>query len=396
MKRILARELSWEFVLLLLFGLFSTVAATWISHFNHPTALWQLSPAQARMNTLENMLKIPSSTLNTPIPYSMIYERLTKTCTAESIDQARSQLKVIAQYATPAITAAESDLNNNARKFRSVRDMIINVSSADHASFCRQKYLTYSLLELVQWWSNPRVSPYSSWTTIAVSDEADNPIGDEQEEIHGAAPIGADAIALVHDLVDLDEDAAVYVDMTEYTINQITDKMIDQWFLTQDDISNLNNSIELHYINRCGTSHGSFHMIQATWWDLIFKKLRLEINLCSNPSYVYNYQNYVTQLFIHELGHYLYYFKDHTTAQFNQICWEGTTKICDETQFVTKYASSNNDEDYAESFAYRYITHQNKPIDSPLDTSDFSRLSRLGRRAEYFDNSFEDLLFPHD
>jgi hypothetical protein len=62
-------------------------------------------------------------------------------------------------------------------------------------------------------------------------------------------------------------------------------------------------------------------------------------------------------VYIHELAHYVYFFKDSNTNAFEQLCRAGTTKNsqCQSSEaFFSTYAATEPQEDYAESFAFWY------------------------------------------
>lgn len=92
--------------------------------------------------------------------------------------------------------------------------------------------------------------------------------------------------------------------------------------MDQYDINLLNDKIEISYVEGCGTTKGSYHMLQKVdGSNRKLKAIKLNINLCMDTHYINNFDRYVRQIFIHELAHYLYYFKDSSYQTFNVICW---------------------------------------------------------------------------
>ncbi|MEI7477149.1 MAG: hypothetical protein WCJ81_00995 [bacterium] len=71
----------------------------------------------------------------------------------------------------------------------------------------------------------------------------------------------------------------------------------------------------------------------------------------------------------HELGHFYYYFHDNSDA-FSKICrtksHDKEVRSCLPASFVSMYAMTNSDEDYAESFSYRYRSLFGIPADDQL------------------------------
>jgi predicted SprT family Zn-dependent metalloprotease len=86
-----------------------------------------------------------------------------------------------------------------------------------------------------------------------------------------------------------------------------------------------------------------------------FKQIKLNINLCNDKSYLQTLETYVRQIFIHEMAHYFYYFKDSHYSVFGELCRKNNTNECTSNDFVSTYAMKNKEEDYAESFTHRYL-----------------------------------------
>jgi hypothetical protein len=151
----------------------------------------------------------------------------------------------------------------------------------------------------------------------------------------------------------------------------------------------LSGKIEINYVKGCGTTHGSYHMTQRTDGSKrTFKLIKLNINLCNQQTYLENFNRYVRQIFIHELGHYLYYFKDPSTTLFDNLC-RSSKRTCDSEDFVSTYAEKNKEEDYAESFAHWYIqstTNTTMIVDQEHGSATTSPL-RLAKER-YFDNVY--------
>ncbi|MDR2416471.1 MAG: putative zinc-binding metallopeptidase [Candidatus Peribacteria bacterium] len=117
-----------------------------------------------------------------------------------------------------------------------------------------------------------------------------------------------------------------------------------------------------------------------------FKMIKLNINLCNEENYIKNFDRYVRQIFIHELGHYLYYFKDSTTVTFDMLCRETEESSCQDEDFVSAYAQKNKEEDYAESFAHWYIgttTEQEMIVDREHGSAATSAIKQ--QKESYFE-----------
>jgi hypothetical protein len=181
-----------------------------------------------------------------------------------------------------------------------------------------------------------------------------------QTQEHTAAPVtsgNSKYLTLINTTASLTNKTDILLSqLVEKYLQAEIGKLIALGFLTMKDVQTLDEKIEIHYVSGCGTTRGSYHMIQKTdGSQRKFKMIKLNVNLCNEENYLKNFDRYVRQIFIHELGHYLYYFKDTTTATFDVLC-RGTGKSnCQDEDFVSAYAQKNKEEDYAESFAHWYI-----------------------------------------
>lgn len=95
--------------------------------------------------------------------------------------------------------------------------------------------------------------------------------------------------------------------------------------------------------------------------------LYITINLCFSPYYESHYEEYLQKIIYHELGHYYSYFHDTTMDTFTSICRtndETPVNVCNPQDFVSSYATSLQEEDYAETFAYYMLDGSNsgRPI----------------------------------
>jgi hypothetical protein len=168
-------------------------------------------------------------------------------------------------------------------------------------------------------------------------------------------------------------------------------RLIALGFLSTKDIQILDEKIELNYVSGCGITRGSYHMMQKTdGTQKKFKMIKLNINLCNEEKYIKDFDRYVRQIFIHELAHYLYYFKDTTTDNFDTLCRKNGENSCENEDFVSAYAQKNKEEDYAESFAHWYIettTHQKMIVDREHGSASTSAIKQ--QKESYFEKVWE-------
>lgn len=157
----------------------------------------------------------------------------------------------------------------------------------------------------------------------------------------------------------MNDDELDFANLADEYIQKEIWKLLERNFLTQEDLKILDNKIVLNYNKTCANTKWAFHMLQSSdWKQKIFKSIILNVNLCDNKGFIQNYTNYIRQIFIHEISHYIYMFRDTWSANFDKICWD-TAKGCSSENFVSSYANSNAAEDYAESFAYWYLDNFN-------------------------------------
>lgn len=132
-------------------------------------------------------------------------------------------------------------------------------------------------------------------------------------------------------------------ELTEILVNKTIETLIEKWKLTKSDLDNLDKKISIKYILGCGKIRWNY-TIQQIINDKnetiknIFQNITINANICFNYQYIQNLEKYIQQITAHELGHYIYYFKD---ANANK--------------FIGNYVELWPEEDYAESFAHQYL-----------------------------------------
>ena len=298
---------------------------------------------------IENAIDFENCDITTSLPYTAIYNNLEKRCDSPSIQEGKQLFDVLQHVWITDIRPwkLQSEMQ---KRFTLLRNIIIGIRSTNEQLFCKQKYLLYSLLEFSQ--------------KIALGEELELKTQnlepkEEWTQEHGSADSRSQRKYLT--LINHNERFSDQVDhilsqRAEEIIQQEIEVLMDLGFLNEKDLEILNNKIELHYVNKCGTTHGSYHMSQKTdGTERTLKQIKLNINLCSDRNYLSLFTNYVRQIFVHELAHYFYYFKDRFAESFGNICRKGGTIICQNVDFVSAYAQKWKEEDYAESFTHWYL-----------------------------------------
>ncbi len=166
---------------------------------------------------------------------------------------------------------------------------------------------------------------------------------------------------------------ALYTNTAASTV----DEMISRGILSAEDKKAIKGKIRLTYVNDCSKIDG-FTSIGITTYTYngtttVTKKLLhidFNVSVCDNKYFNKTMDETYKHVITHELGHYIYYIKDAHAEHFENICWQWETdkkkeRTCnDSKQFVSDYAMNKPGtkeawddgwEDYAETFAYRYL-----------------------------------------
>ncbi len=336
---------------------------------------------------IENAIDLKNCDITTPLPYTTIYTTLEQRCSAPSIQEGK-QLFDILQYVWTNDIRPWKIKSEMQKRFSLLKNTIIGIRSTNEQLFCKQKYLLYSLLELSQ-----KAALGENFEIRAPKSESQAPKEVETQE-HGSAS----NVPQTNYLTLLNHNETIS-DQVDYVLSQRAEEIIQQEigilqrleFLNERGLGILDNKIELHYVNKCGTTRGSYHMTQkVNGTDRALKQIKLNINLCSDRTYLSLFTNYVRQIFIHELAHYLYYFEDGFAEGFGNICRKGGTSICDSVDFVSTYAQKGKEEDYAESFTYRYLkkySDQNMIVEQEHGSAEVLSLRNEIKRM-YFDRAY--------
>jgi hypothetical protein len=179
----------------------------------------------------------------------------------------------------------------------------------------------------------------------------------------------------------------------QQSVEGIVDSMITQRILTSTDKEILKGKIEIQYVNNCKQIDGITTVKQRYNQDKVIVKnelvsIVLNVSTCEQENFWPLFATSYKHVFIHELGHYIYYMKDRSTKEFEDICWNGDTRrtacLSYET-FYSKYAMWDPQEDYAETFAYRY---QNKQPEFHLTNPNLN-LTTLNIKAQHFSELFK-------
>lgn len=138
-------------------------------------------------------------------------------------------------------------------------------------------------------------------------------------------------------------------------------KLIEKWLLDSEDISQLSGKITLWMEASCSTFHGNYTVTETLnhhWEHISYNvdNLPVDVNVCGNYFMLQELPDFFYKIVVHELGHHFYYFHDRLGNQnFTNICRSGGANSCQQTDFVSNYAQTIGEEDYAEHFMHRFL-----------------------------------------
>lgn len=297
--------------------------------------------------TIEEYINLEGLKIDDFIPFETIYTIYEQQCTEKSIMETKSLVEKIIPTRSENIKSYQIPFIMQ-KRFYIISYFIPQIKHDNKDNFCKQKYMFRKLLE-------------TSQTSYI---QSLNPTYTRPSPIHWSAAnskkeLSTKFINIKNNTSNLNnENKQLAEDANKYIQKEIWN-LIELKLLNTDDLQVLNNKISINYKLSCENTKWSFHITQNKWWtNKQFKSIELNINLCDSKSFKDNYENYVKQIFIHEISHYIYVFKDNNYKDFSKICW-WSWNTCSKSDFVSNYAQNNEAEDYAESLAYRYLDNFN-------------------------------------
>ncbi len=305
---------------------------------------------------VEKTLNISGASINDKLPFTLIKTLFEKECSPTVINDAKATIEQLSQVWGSNIPKRKLEIEMKSR-FALLKKLIFSITTKDEALFCKQKYLTYGMLEITQKLFKGENLEITQQNTPENENKAEEKTQSSPDQEHGSAPQKPTLIKLQHFTDNLNsEKEKNFAKISEEVIQEILARMLSQKLLNQEDIKLFDKNIEIHYLKTCEKTKGSFHAIRnKNDKTMQFKGIKLNINLCSSESFEKQFASYVQQIITHEIGHYIYFFKDQKRENFDTICRKEGNKSCKNEDFFSSYAQSNKEEDYAESFAYWYL-----------------------------------------
>ena len=154
--------------------------------------------------------------------------------------------------------------------------------------------------------------------------------------------------------------AAAIKNRTLLAIDTTIASLWDVGILTSEDTNNILPKLDVVFVSWC-EKNDWYHKINEYYNGknvLIrssLEEVRLNIHLCKSYQYIDELKTKVPELLLHEIGHYMYTFKDLTKARFENICRKKQANksytTCGIQDFVTPYSATSSEEDYADTFS---------------------------------------------
>lgn len=321
---------------------------------------------QDAVNYLESMIDPETDTIYNAQYYGIIKSMLGDYC-GNKIDQNA----VAAQTSTIDTIEKSNDIGERIRTIKAIHDQWKSKSLESNFSgeeeFCTQKYLAYDMLDLSknlflkELKDIGGLNPHAILSWQKLSKASDNLIinnffsriqNDDNLDIpytlHTLGSSSADIMANIIKNISVNASNDAFQSLGSMNL------------LSNSDIQTIKDKLEVRFVSSCDKNRW-YHTINQYVDDnnvvqkTTLEELKLDIWLCDSYQYIDQLEVQVQKLLIHEIGHYLYYFKDTSTKQFESICrnMSGTIKVnnCDSREFVSNYAQTSAEEDYAESFS---------------------------------------------
>lgn len=364
----------------LLFALFTIVPC-----YTFSVNLNEIHDIFGAVELIKESIRFNDITIKSDVPYDLVQRAIKKYCPQSAVDQAAKELEPlreawVAGLSKPGINKSLSD------RFDMVKWLIVNQKKDNQYRYCKDSYLLFSILkttqELYTWEKDSKKT--STKTNGTKSQETKS-----NSESHNSATTKKLDFTFIHNTDWLPNDARKsFSETTEKYLQEIMTDLVAINILDKNDLKILNNKIEVTYQQSCNVTEWTFRVVRNKQTGAYtFKEIKLIIAYCDKNNTPERQKRHVQQILAHELGHYIYFFKDKNPSEFSEICWDNGKINCLPEEFVSNYAKKSQEEDYAESFAYWYLYNTDWSSD---DEHWAAPDNPINRRARYFEELFEE------
>ena len=344
---------------------------------------------------IEDAIHFEDITIKSAVPYEAVQDAIQKYCPKSAVDQAKKEAiplnEVWSDYLNkPNINKSLSD------RFDMVKGLISELKQDNTYKYCKDSYLLFSILKTTQdLYSGEKEAKtkkvVSTQNKVTNTQNVQTSAKQEKSEtvtMHGVA-YDRMYFTFVHDTAWLPKEAREsFYQTTDKYLHDIMIDLVNIGILDDNDLKTMNYKIKVTYQQSCEVTEWAFRVMRnKQTWKVTFKEIELIIAYCDKNNTPERQKRHVQQILAHELGHYIYFFKDENPSKFSEICWDNGKMNCLPQDFVSNYAKKSKEEDYAESFAYWYLYSADGS--SSDDKHGSAPDNPINRRARYFEELFE-------
>ena len=357
---------------------------------------------------IEQSLDLKNYPLERNIPYSSLDKVFNKYCSPDTMKEAL--LESEQKY---SLIKDVLNTNSQARSlfFKRYKKIILDIETNDTEMFCKEKVIGYSLLKKIQHEkihnttkinkqplstkANQNTKTSQIKSTINQVTSPSLPSTDVSKEkkvetwLFTWKKIWPRELTFDHDKEPLKSPSEIKLgENIEQSIYKTLDLLLSKQLLNWDEIKLFNQKIKIHYTTKCQPLRGNFQLINNDDWSRSPKGIELLVSLCKPLPEVKSLERQLQHILTHELGHYIYFFRDKTTEKFNTICRNDKQNTCTKRDFYSNYSQENKEEDYAESFAFWVSQLDNKNSEKEHGSA---QSQWIMQKEQYFNTLYKHL-----
>lgn len=357
---------------------------------------------------IEQSLDLKNYPLERNIPYSSLDKVFNKYCSPDTMKEAL--LESEQKY---SLIKDELSINSQARLlfFKRYKKIILDIKTQEKEMFCKEKVMGYSLLKKIQHEKihnttkinkqplsakanqNTETQQIKSTTNKATSPSLSS-TAEPKEKKSETWPskwknVWSRELTFDHDKEPLKSPSEIKLgENIEQSIYKTLDLLLSKQLLNWDEVKLFNQKIKIHYTRKCQPLRGNFQLINNDDWSRSPKGIELLVSLCKPLPEVKSLERQLQHILTHELGHYIYFFRDKTTEKFNTICRNDEQNTCTKRDFYSNYSQENKEEDYAESFAFWVSQLDNKNSEKEHGSA---QSQWIMQKEQYFNTLYKHL-----
>lgn len=376
---------------------------------------------QAAVGYIESQINPETDTIYNATHYNLLSSVIQEYC-RKRIDADAFKLPQIMSQSIEKISDSIKKIAYIKYAYQQWRENVDTTSFDTESWFCSTKYQWYALLDISQRAlfkelkkkSLLQSAPFSLTHKTSSSDSfilnsfSSKAIQSYSSTIPYTLPTYKDSY--YKSLADAIKNRALLA--IDRTISSLWDLNI----LTSEEIDNILEKLGVVFVSWCDKNTW-YHKVNEYYdqKDILIRSsledVKLNIHLCKSYQYIDELETNIPKLIIHEIGHYMYTFKDITKTRFENICRKKQANksytTCNTQDFVTPYSATSSEEDYADTFSRWALlliresspqhkddpiattssssnTHASAPMEYPKIYNDISTI--IGKKFYYFDS----------